>query len=378
MVDELNTNCQKNYQLGQKISLDEVSPGYSGRTTYKRRTKHKKVPSALQAFSIADGSTGYLWQFEFVFDNQARKNTPKGLTKTQAAVLRLTDTLQANWHTLIMDNYFNSPLLVYRAMEKKQMVMGTWRSTYGMPSLLKQPKLSGKALEAAKKAEPLFTICNEIIDSGVAKEIPIILRVSMYCSSLVTMITSERFEFTEQQKGGTKNSMKYEIQHQYNLFMNGVDTSDQLVTYFSTYVRSKKWWKRLFYYMLDVALTNSFICWTNFERGSHREFLEDLAFELLDYAQNLERDDMEEDTHTPHPAPAPVEQWRLTSRNQRPDIRLEGNHEKLSRQKRKRCALCWLHNINKTADSFCPRCSKALCSKDCWNLFHSKEDLLHQ
>ena len=55
--------------------------------------------------------------------------------------------------------------------------------------------------------------------------------------------------------------------------------------------------------MLDVALTNSFICWKNFERVSHREFLEDLAFELLDYAQNLERDNMEEDTHTPHPEP---------------------------------------------------------------------------
>ena len=45
----------------------------------------------------------------------------------------------------------------------------------------------------------------------------------------------------------------------YTKYMGGVDRSDRMVRTYSVSRKSKKWWYRLFYYLLDTALANSFI-----------------------------------------------------------------------------------------------------------------------
>src|ERR1700744_4138586 len=45
----------------------------------------------------------------------------------------------------------------------------------------------------------------------------------------------------------------------YTKYMGGVDRSDRMVHTYSVSRKSKKWWYRLFYYLLDTALAKSFI-----------------------------------------------------------------------------------------------------------------------
>lgn len=45
----------------------------------------------------------------------------------------------------------------------------------------------------------------------------------------------------------------------YNAFMGGVDKSDQLISYHRVIRQTKKYWKTLFYHIVEIAATNSFI-----------------------------------------------------------------------------------------------------------------------
>jgi len=41
--------------------------------------------------------------------------------------------------------------------------------------------------------------------------------------------------------------------------MQGVDRGDQMVGYYSIRRRSKKWWKKVFSYLLECALLNAYL-----------------------------------------------------------------------------------------------------------------------
>jgi hypothetical protein len=50
----------------------------------------------------------------------------------------------------------------------------------------------------------------------------------------------------------------------YNQSMGGVDRGDQLRGYYNCKVKSRKFYKYIFYFLLDVSITNAFILYKNF------------------------------------------------------------------------------------------------------------------
>ena len=45
----------------------------------------------------------------------------------------------------------------------------------------------------------------------------------------------------------------------YNQFMCGVDKSDQYLAYHNVLQKTVRYWKTLFYHMIDVAVVNAFV-----------------------------------------------------------------------------------------------------------------------
>ena len=52
----------------------------------------------------------------------------------------------------------------------------------------------------------------------------------------------------------------------YQKFMRGVDRGDQLITQYNAGRRSKKWWRRVFFYLVEVAILNSYILEGHFDQ----------------------------------------------------------------------------------------------------------------
>ena len=53
--------------------------------------------------------------------------------------------------------------------------------------------------------------------------------------------------------------MKPVVVDKYNQSMNGVDLADQYTVYYSFVRRSKKWWRKVCFWLLEVATVNAYI-----------------------------------------------------------------------------------------------------------------------
>lgn len=61
-------------------------------------------------------------------------------------------------------------------------------------------------------------------------------------------------------KRGVKKSIVCpKIISDYNKYMGGVDRFDQLMSSYAVAWKSRRWWMKIFYYLLDAAIVNSYI-----------------------------------------------------------------------------------------------------------------------
>jgi hypothetical protein len=70
----------------------------------------------------------------------------------------------------------------------------------------------------------------------------------------------------------------------YNKYMGGVDRNDQMKSYYAIKFRSRKWWDRVFFELLDRCVVNGHILELespNHERRTLKEFRVDLAKKLI-------------------------------------------------------------------------------------------------
>lgn len=73
----------------------------------------------------------------------------------------------------------------------------------------------------------------------------------------------------------------------YNKCMGGVDLFDQYKSFYSIQQKSRRWWLKFFYYLLDSCIVNSFInynCTTNFKKPkglTHLQFRSKLVNEFI-------------------------------------------------------------------------------------------------
>ena len=66
----------------------------------------------------------------------------------------------------------------------------------------------------------------------------------------------------------------------YNEHMGGVDRGDQLRGYYCCRTKSRRFYKYIFYFLLDVAITNAFILYKNYSSNSAHKCLKDFRVQL--------------------------------------------------------------------------------------------------
>ena len=85
--------------------------------------------------------------------------------------------------------------------------------------------------------------------------------------------------------GGHEDIRKPHAVKEYNRHMGGVDKSDQLMSYYSFGHRTVKWWCRVFFHLLDMAVVNSYILYNESTQSTrkltHEKYRIHLASELL-------------------------------------------------------------------------------------------------
>ena len=148
-----------------------------------------------------------------------------------------------------------------------------------------------------------------------------------------------------------------------NSYMGGVDRGDQLCGYYSCKIKSRKFYKYIFFFLFDVAITNAYILHKNYtpepKPRNMKEFRLRLATGLIgDYCTKC-RPGRRSSTIVP-----------LPNRH----FPVKGNETEPSK-KRGRCA--WCSQLHKRSDVtwFCQECNVWLChggipSTNCFLLWH--------
>ena len=152
--------------------------------------------------------------------------------------------------------------------------------------------------------------------------------------------------------------------------MGGVDRGDQLRGYYCCRTKSRKFYKYICYFLLDVAITNAFILYKHYNphpsKGllTMKDFRLQLAKELIgNYCSRRVPGRSGGATHT-----LQLQHFPLKQSSQPP----------AKRSKRGRCAYCSTH-LNKRTDSVwrCSECNVWLChdgnhQTDCFYQWHKK------
>ena len=104
---------------------------------------------------------------------------------------------------------------------------------------------------------------------------------------LHTLCTTKHYCYhSYPRRPGTPPKLKPMVVDQYNKYMLGVDLLDQRMSYYQFVRKSVKWWRKVFFWMVEVVVVNAYIVYcrhTDARRKlSHKEFRRELVMSLCE------------------------------------------------------------------------------------------------
>ena len=160
---------------------------------------------------------------------------------------------------------------------------------------------------------------------------------------------------------GAPSQRKPQVVDQYNKYMLGVDRLDQRMSYYHFVRKSVKWWRKVFFWIMEVAMVNAYITYTqhtNIQRKlTHKEFRRDIILCLSD-EQRQSRS-----CHISHRQDETLE-------------RLRGSHFPEMAPSRRDCRICSRCRQGEChlTTTMCGTCSDRphLCIGECFRRYHTQ------
>ena len=290
-------------------------------------------------------------------------------------VVKLMQPFLNQGYRLFVDNFYTSITLFKTLFTQGTPATGTVIETRrGFPLALKNGK------EWARKKErgsmrwewdaPVLAL--QWIDNKVV--------------SLLTTIDNANDKIQVQRKTKKNDTWNTKVVYQpkavsnYNKYMNAVDRSDQILATNNILHKCMRWWKTLFFHLIDIAVVNSFILFKEHqannpdEEALHRpndyslsSFREEIVRQLCGFEEYDQPPSSSRQKYTPRPG------------------EFEALHVPEFSEKRKRCVVCLQKKDaeGKGKDtkvfSFCPapQCGRKFMhvtkQRNCFKEFHTRE-----
>ncbi|XP_063835394.1 piggyBac transposable element-derived protein 4-like [Ostrinia nubilalis] len=336
ILNHLNDKFSSLYLPEQNIAIDESLLLWKGKLSFSQLIATKAAQVGIKSYELCESRTGYLWKMEVYagkrHDVSESVEPERGLNEPEGAtsqiVYRLVRPLLDKGYTLVMDNFYNSPLLSRTLKSRKTDTIGTLRLNrqFVPDSLRSKTKLNMRTGEVASSQTQDLTIV-------VWKD-----------NNLVSLIsTYHKVEISGKEKHGVYK-YKPQVVLDYNLAMGGVDKKDQLLqAYPVERIRNLVWYKKLFRRLLNVSIHNSYVIYNCKTNISQRLFRVQLADQILKkYNPQL-----------PTPAQVP-----------------KTGHFPTRTNKRTRCKLCAKSKLDVRTPWACDTCLVSLCIDGCFKRFH--------
>jgi len=344
----LINNFQNAFYPHIELSLDESLLLHRGRLGFRQYIKGKKAKYGIKFYELCSPD-GYVLNIEMY---KGKQFSSAALTsKIDNLVQRLMAPYLNKGHHLFMDNYYNSVNLSNLLLKHKTHTTGTLRSNRrGNPKYVIQKKL--------KKGDHIWKRQKSVYISKWKDKRDVLCITTNYQPKMIV----------SKNKYGQEKPKPIEIAR-YNDYMSGVDRADQMISYYSCPRKSAKWYKKVIFHLLDVAVWNSFFLYKQhfgcpeFRFKIYRDLLiKDLIkipknktatelFQLKKYSKkSSQREDHLRDDHYEEPIPLP------------PNFKRP--------KKFKNCVQCYKQKTRKQTSIQCQKCKVPLCPL-CFKDYHA-------
>jgi Transposase IS4 len=270
--------------------------------------KSKPISSGFKIWAFCD--RGYVYEFfphsnrfPWKYTTKYKEGSDK-LMSSSTVVATLVDSLPGGQdgsvqYEVYMDNLFSSVALfdMLRRRGKGIGCAGTTRSnTKKFPSELKVRGGADKRMQwdslGAVVVDNVLCLC--WIDNGA-----VLMLTTIHQAGPEHTIMRRRKRPRLTSTNGVKVQKVFgkdvtkvlaipKVVDDYNMFMNGVDIADQLISNYKTHLKGARTWMPLLFWLIDVSITNSYLSmrakfpgiWAA-KRNGHAQFRMDVAISLM-------------------------------------------------------------------------------------------------
>nr|CAI5851117.1 unnamed protein product [Callosobruchus analis] len=323
---------------------------FKGRSAIKQFMPMKPVKRGYKVWCLADSQTGYICKFD-IYTGKSADAEKGSYGLGEKVVIKLTTSLKNQKCLVAFDNFFTSVPLMEKLLNDGIFAVGTVRTNrknllhiYKDKTKMQRGQFMFETKGKLSAVKWMDSKCVHVLSNYFCpKETATVLR---------------------RNKTGQRETVHCpKAIAEYNKIMGGVDKFDQLHERYAIGRRSTKWWHRILYYLVDMAIVNSFILMNTSKKrtGDQLTFRINLARQLVNgYSSKKRRN-------------RPV--FFLPNKRAVPDeVHLSevGKHLPIQDATYKRCRLCSTKAQEKRTRFICSSCKVPLCIQHCFNRFHGK------
>jgi hypothetical protein len=206
-------------------------------------------------WALVECSTGYVYNFE-VYQGKDESNTEVG--QTANIVKRLIAPLQ-RWHIIGMDGFFSSVSLFDSLYKEGFLAVATTRNNREH-----FPKTLLAVNTLLEEGQYLYRQRDNLVCVSWMDQKPVNL-LSTYCDPKVKQTVCRWRK--SMRKGRRDKRVEVpcpEVLVEYSKWMRGVDVLSQRESYSHIGRKSRRWWPRLAWFLIDVAVNNAYVLYREY------------------------------------------------------------------------------------------------------------------
>ena len=278
VMEKVQNKIYELYKPNRENAMDEAMIKCDGRNRLKQYMPAKPVKRGIKVWCRADSHNGYLCEFQVYTGRDDRAEGGLG----KRVVLDLSQRLEGKHHHVYFDNFFTSVDLLHTLRERGTYACGTVRQTSrGFPPAL---KVNGKGKRELERHGLYQRGDSRILQNNGMTAI--LWRDNRVVTLLSTNTQPQNYSTVQRrQHDGTRRSVPCpEAMELYNKYMGGVDRNDQLRQYYHVRLKSRKFYRYIFWFLFEVCLANSYILHKHFSGGAKltlKEFRLEVARGLI-------------------------------------------------------------------------------------------------
>lgn len=250
VVLHMKQKVLENFVPSRDVAIDESTVGFKGRICFRMYNPQKPTKWGLRVYVLADSATGYICCFEPYYgkcttDSLARPDMPF----TSRIVLHLCDELlhvaQGSGYHVFTDRFYTGFPLALELLKMNVYLTGTvMKNRQNLPTDVKKLKLKKHEVSS-------FVHSDDVLVLAWQDKRQVLMLSTYHDASTQTV--------QQRTKSGPQDIQKPTVIVNYTKKMGAVDRADHYCASYGFMRKSLKWWRKMFFWLLEVAVVNSYI-----------------------------------------------------------------------------------------------------------------------